>query len=74
MPDREFSLFSATLNPFRTLDRQIDRLLDDGFGAGVAGAASGVSGVPAPADLEDPRAPSLFLRVVGITVRPKAGG
>lgn len=69
MADREFSAFSLALNPFRVLDRQIDRMFDDGFGAGAAGAVSRSAGT-LPSDSAIPVAPSsLFMRVVGITTR-----
>lgn len=70
MPGRDFMPFSNTLNPFRALDRQIDRMFDDSFGTGAAGAAGSSAGVR----LDDQnRSPSLFMRVVGITSRINNG-
>lgn len=40
MPSRDLNPFTATLNPFRALDRQIDRMFDDSFGASVGGIAA----------------------------------
>lgn len=70
MASREFSPFSNALNPFRALDRQIDRMFDDSFGAGAAGAAGNTPGTQ-PED--GTRSPSLFMRVVGITSRMNKG-
>lgn len=70
MPGRDFMPFSNALNPFRALDRQIDRMFDDSFGAGAAGAAAKAAGV---SQEEAGRTPSLFMRVVGITSRMNNG-
>jgi hypothetical protein len=70
MSGRDFMPFSNTLNPFRALDRQIDRMFDDSFGAGAAGVAAKTAGV---SEEEAGKSPSLFMRVVGITSRINKG-
>lgn len=70
MPGRDFMPFSNALNPFRALDRQIDRMFDDSFGTGAAGVAGSSGG----ARQDEPGKPaSLFMRVVGITSRMNNG-
>lgn len=74
MPKDEFSPFSASLNPFRTIERQIDTMFDDSFGAGAAGAMA-TTHPPAGSDTTDtvievPRQ-SLFMRVVQIDSTPR---
>lgn len=68
MPSRDLNPFTATLNPFRALDRQIDRMFDEDFGAAAAGAVSRSGGA-----VPESQAPSLFMRVVAITSRGNDG-
>jgi hypothetical protein len=70
MSGRDFMPFSTTLNPFRALDRQIDRMFDDSFGASVGGIGA-AGAATAATDTDKP--PSLFMRVVGITSRMNNG-
>lgn len=74
MSGRDFMPFSNTLNPFRALDRQIDRMFDDSFGASVGGigAAGAASAGTRPGE-EGGKSSSLFMRVVGITSRMNKG-
>lgn len=71
MAKSDFTPFSATLNPFRALDRQIDRMFDEGFGAASGGALSRTGGAMQTDTVLSMPPPSLFMRVVGITTRHK---
>lgn len=42
----EFLPFTAALNPFRTLERQIDRMFDEDFAAGAAGCITEIRSRP----------------------------
>lgn len=64
-----FMPFSRSLNPFRTLERQIDSMFDDSFGAGAAGALA--HNQPAAGSARADAQPSLFLRVVQMNPKPR---
>ncbi len=72
MAKDEFTPFSRSLNPFRGIERSIDTMFDDSFGAGAAGAMakSHPAGEPVLGDMSSR---SLFLRVVQIDSGPRKG-
>lgn len=69
MAKDEFSPFSNSLNPFRAIERQIDTMFDDSFGAGAAGAMATSQPAGTNAIIDAPRQ-SLFMRVVQIDSTP----
>lgn len=77
MAQDDFTAFSRNLNPFRSLERQIDSLFDDSFGAGAAGAMArnhppiANPGADPTEDAADPARQSLFLRVVQLNSMPR---
>lgn len=58
-----FTPFSRNLNPFRGIERSIDTMFDDSFGAGAAGVVAEIQS-GGGISLGDMPSRSLFLRVV----------